>query len=519
MQNRFVMVAGSSAALLAVLTYFAFRDGGDSTGDDTSLRPLELYCAQGLNKPVKEILAEYKRRYGVEVVSSYDGSGSLLSTIKLSGRADLYLAADKSYNERLEEKCGIAVKEVIPIGHQHAVIAVHKGNPHGIKTIEDVIKKAEAKEIRLSLADPKAAAISQGAKEALGEEVWNRLWAHIITVRPTVNLVADDVNREKNGVGIIWNTTAKQLSEIDMVDVPQFVKAKSEITIAVVETSQRPTSALRLARFITARNEGLKVFEKHKYDVLQGDVWPEGDPLAGGKPEILLFAGGLNQEAVLPTIAAFRKREGVEVLYEFAGCGELTGRMKPKGQGLGIRPDVYFSCASPYMDRVEKLFWEPVDVSQTDMVIAVPKGNKHGISGLKDLAKPDLKVGLCDKEKSALGRLSADLLEKHGVYQQVQKNTLDYPITAPGLVAKVAADALDAAIVYRANVTAATDKIDIIPINDPDAVATQPIAVGRSSKHYYLSRRLVDAILSDVSRDRFLSLGFRWHGSRKKESP
>jgi molybdate transport system substrate-binding protein len=520
MQNRFLMVAGSSVALLAVLLYFAFRGDGDSTGDDIdSGRAIELYCAMGINQPVRQILADYEKRYRVKVTPIFAGSGELMGHIKASGAADLYLAADKSYNDKLENTVGIAVKEILLIGHQYPVIAVHRGNPHNIKTIDDIVAKAKAKKIRLYLADPKLTAISEKAQGLIGAEQWDRLWQQKITARPTVSTLANDIALEKDGVGIIWNTTAKQYDKIDMVDVPEFVKGKSEITIAVVETSKRPTSALRLARFMTARNEGLKIFEEHHYDVVQGDVWPDGNPLAGGKPEILVFAGGLNQEAVKATIAAFEKREGVDVICRFEGCGALTGYMKPTGQGIAERPDVYFSCATAYMSRVEELFWEPVDVSQTDMVIAVAKGNKHQITGLADLAKQGIKVGLCNKEKSALGGLAAKLLEKHGIYDDVRKNTLDFPVTAPALVSKVATGALDAAIVYRANATAQSDRVEIIAINDPDAVATQPIAVGRESKHYYLSWRLINAILSNASRDKFLSLGFRWHGGRKADAP
>ena len=420
--------------------------------------------------------------------------------MKVSGRADLYLAADESYMDDAEA-AGLDVRETLPIAYQRPVIVVHKDSPLDVQSIDDLRQDG----VRLFLANPEHAAIGKVARSRLGDERWNALWRLKITATDTVTSVANNVAIERQGAGIIWDANLAQYPDLRIIRVPEFEAETNQITIAVLGSSTDPTNALHLARFIAARDEGLKVFAGAGYEVAEGDYWSE-------QPEITLFGGGLNREAVYETLKDFGHREGVKINHLFDGCGALVGRMDP--DGLAEQPDVYFACATSYMDRVSDLFWAPVDVSSTQLVIAVPPGTT-GTAQLADLAHPGLKVGLCDAEKSALGALSLDLLKAlPGVLEGVEKNARDYPGTAPALVAKVATGALDAAVVYRANATAMqrAGKLDIIEIDDVNAHARQPIAIGRFSKHRQLCQRLVEAILAAESRDRFESLGFQWYG-------
>ena len=65
---------------------------------------LTFYCAAGIRLPIKQIVVDYEREYGVQVQVQYGGSGTLLSNIQTAGIGDLYLAADESYIQRAREK-------------------------------------------------------------------------------------------------------------------------------------------------------------------------------------------------------------------------------------------------------------------------------------------------------------------------------------------------------------------------------------------------------------------------------
>ena len=50
--------------------------------------------------------------------------------------------------------------------------------------------------------------------------------------------------------------------------------------------------------------------------------------------------------------------------------------------------------------------------------------------------------------------------------------------------------ALDAVIAYISNASGYEDELEAIPVDVPCALAVQPIAVGRDSKHKQLTERL-----------------------------
>ncbi|MCH8923336.1 MAG: molybdate ABC transporter substrate-binding protein, partial [Planctomycetes bacterium] len=292
------IAAAVSIVAIAGLLYLLKDDLDEDTGK------LELYCAMGMNKPMQEIIEAYEDEYGVKIVTHFNGSGTLLSEIQAAGGADLYLAADVTYMDTAEE-AGIEVREQFHIANQRPVIAVHKGNPLGITGIEDLWTNGE---VRLSLADPELAAIAKVARKRLGNETWDKLWAAKLTTRTTVTELANDVELEAHAASIIWDATARQYENIKIITVPEFETSKNSITIAVLGSSKRPTSALRFARYLTARDKGLKAFEKFHYETVRGDLWGDGTP-----PELMFYGGGLNEVAVRDTISQFEKREGCKV--------------------------------------------------------------------------------------------------------------------------------------------------------------------------------------------------------------
>ncbi|MBI4578426.1 MAG: substrate-binding domain-containing protein, partial [Planctomycetes bacterium] len=159
---------------------------------------------------------------------------------------------------------------------------------------------------------------------------------------------------------------------------------------------------------------------------------------------------------------------------------------------------------------VKDLFLDSVTVSETDMVLLAAKGNPKGVHTVQDLTKPDLRVGLADPQKSALGALCDRMLDRMGIKDAVLKNVKTFTATADFLVTDMRAGALDAAIVYRANTSKVGDSLEVFSIDNPAAKAVQPFATGKESKHKQLASRLLAAITSASAGRQFESAGFRF---------
>jgi ABC-type molybdate transport system substrate-binding protein len=177
------------------------------------------------------------------------------------------------------------------------------------------------------------------------------------------------------------------------------------------------------------------------------------------------------------------------------------------------RPDLYFACDESFMTQVKDIFQPARQVSVNQLVILVPKGNRHGIKGLKDLGKEGLRVGVGHEKQCALGALTKETLIQGGVYEKVMKNVTVQSPTGDLLVNQLRVGSLDAVVAYISNKTPAGDELEAMPIDIPCSLAIQPVAVSRSTKYPRLAGRLIEAFQSGDSRTRFEREGFRWKGN------
>jgi ABC-type molybdate transport system substrate-binding protein len=166
------------------------------------------------------------------------------------------------------------------------------------------------------------------------------------------------------------------------------------------------------------------------------------------------------------------------------------------------------------MTQVQDLFLDPATISSNQLVIFVPRGNPHHIEALEDLGQPNLKVGIGHEKQCAMGALTQETLKQGRAQDRVMKNVKVQTPTGDMLINQLLTGSLDAVIAYLSNGANAADKLEAIPIDLPCAVAVQPIAVGRDSEHKQLVGRLVAAIHSRESRERFESYGFQWRAPR-----
>jgi molybdate transport system substrate-binding protein len=234
----------------------------------------------------------------------------------------------------------------------------------------------------------------------------------------------------------------------------------------------------------------------------------------------------VNRRAVDSIVKAFQEREGVVVNTVYNGCGILTAQMQTihSQQQSGGFPDTYMACDRYYLETVQDWFQEDVDVSDTEVVIALPKGNPANIRSLQDLTKPGVRISVGQPDQCTIGVLTRQLLQHEGVYDEVMKNVVTQTASSAMLIPTVATGSVDATFAYATDTLAEADKVDAIRIPSTAAQAIQPFAISRSSDFKYLSRRLYQALAQ--SGDAFEKAGFHFRlnemlksGSAEKASP
>jgi len=124
-------------------------------------------------------------------------------------------------------------------------------------------------------------------------------------------------------------------------------------------------------------------------------------------------------------------------------------------------------------------------------------------------------VGIATPDVTALGFISVEILREAGLWERVAPNVIVNAPTAHELVLMMEAhDRLDAAMVYEANCQKLQKGLEFVRVDHPSAKAVQDIAAGRDTRYPRMVDRLIDALRSAASRDRFTSNGFSWVADR-----
>jgi molybdate transport system substrate-binding protein len=491
-------IAIVSALLLGIgALIYVYRD--KNAGEGGCGRTLTVYCAAGLKKPVEAIAERYKEELGTEVSLQYGGTGTLLGQLQVAKKGDLFIAADDlSVKKALDSGVG---QEVIPLVRQYPVIAVAKGNPKGIAGIGDLLRE----DVKVAVANPEAASIGAATKDALGEG-WDALAKKVKVMKPTVTELAADLTVGAVDAAVIWNSTVPQFDGIEAVKAPEFAAQVDTVSAVVLLSAGHPPAALRFARYLAAPEKGGTMFGEKGFDAIEGDNWEE-------RPELVLYSGGVNRPAVEKTLAEFQEREGVQVTTVFNGCGILCASMKAmKDTSAPKFPDAYYACDLCFVPPVAKEFPMCTILTETEIGIAVQKGNPKNIKTLVDLARPGLRLGLCNAEQSTLGYMTDGMLGSSGLRDSIRKNVKVEQPTGDFLITQLQVGKLDAAIVYRVNYQLQEDKLDLIPINHPGARAVQPFSVRVNSSRRQLSGRLLECFKRNS--ERFTVAGFKWLGDQ-----
>ena len=133
--------------------------------------------------------------------------------------------------------------------------------------------------------------------------------------------------------------------------------------------------------------------------------------------------------------------------------------------------------------------------ARNTMAIAVPAGNPGGVTGLDDLARPELLVGLC-AETVPCGQLTRQVLLRAAV--EAQPDTEEPNVRA--LLTKIEQGELDTGIVYATDVRGENGVVAIAIPEEYNVTTDYPIAIMSATSHPETAAAFVAYVLSDEGR-------------------
>jgi molybdate transport system substrate-binding protein len=245
-----------------------------------------------------------------------------------------------------------------------------------------------------------------------------------------------------------------------------------------------------------------------------------GSPRAAEAPriqgELTIFTAASLTDAFKEMAAEIEKANpGTKLTFNFAGSPTLRTQL-----AQGARADVFASADEPNMTGAEKdetISGQPQIFARNLLVVVVPAKNTAGIQTLQDLAKPNSKLVLTNKEvpvgnytRQALEKLSQNPAFGADFSKRVLANLVSEETNVRQVAAKVQLGEADAGIIYSTDVTPVLrDAVRVIQIPPEfNVIAKYPIAVVKGAQNEAGARAFIAFVLSPAGQTILVRHGF-----------
>jgi molybdate transport system substrate-binding protein len=229
-----------------------------------------------------------------------------------------------------------------------------------------------------------------------------------------------------------------------------------------------------------------------------------GDASATGAGSVTVFAAASLTEPFTTIGKDFEAANpGVTVTFNFGGSSALATQITQ-----GAPADVFASASPATMKTATDAGaadGTPATFARNQLVIAVPKGNPKGVTGLAGLSGPGVKVALC-AEQVPCGAAARKALDAAGV--KLTPVTMEQDVKAA--LSKVRLGEVDAALVYRTDARSAASDVDGVEFPESaGAVNDYPIAVLKDAPNKAAARAFVAYVQSHEGMAVLTAAGFQ----------
>jgi molybdate transport system substrate-binding protein len=223
---------------------------------------------------------------------------------------------------------------------------------------------------------------------------------------------------------------------------------------------------------------------------------------SSGHP-IVVFAAALLKPAFTLLGGKFQTdNPGATIDFNFATSSELANKLTQ-----GASADIFASADSAQMDTVVKAdltSGDPVNFASNTLVIVTAPGDPKQIRSFADLAKPDLRVAVC-QASAPCGSATQRIEDNTGVHL----NPASEESVSSGVLGKVTSGEVDAGLVYLTDAHKAGDKVTTVKFPESaEAVNIYPIAILKRASQPALAQKFVDLVTGATGQGVLTQAGF-----------
>lgn len=217
---------------------------------------LLVFSGAGLKAPMEEIGRVFTEKYGILIQYNYAGSGVLITQMNLTKKGDVFVTGSTvEYN--LARNQGLVGPYQL-VAYHVPVVAVQKGNPKNIQSVQDFARPG----LKIALGDANATAIGKaGVKIFKRLNISAEVEANVVTRTPTINELTLILNTGQADASLL---TLDQINEdtMEVIKIPVSVNEVLIVPVGVTTFTKNQENAQKFADFV-ASDEGKAIFEKH----------------------------------------------------------------------------------------------------------------------------------------------------------------------------------------------------------------------------------------------------------------
>ncbi len=227
--------------------------------------------------------------------------------------------------------------------------------------------------------------------------------------------------------------------------------------------------------------------------------------------QIVVFAGAAAAPVYKEASGIFESKYGVKVRLNLGGSGSLLSAMEITKTG-----DVYIPGSPEYLIKANKAgvvnftAYPPKILAYLVPAIIVQKGNPKNITGIQDLAKPGVRVGIGDPKSVCIGLYAKEIFDVNGLWENVSGNIVVYAASCEATAQLIYTGAVDAIIGWHVFYYWNPDKADIVWIEPSKIPKISYIAgaVSTYAEDRVLAEKFLDFLASQDMHDVWAKYGY-----------
>ncbi len=226
----------------------------------------------------------------------------------------------------------------------------------------------------------------------------------------------------------------------------------------------------------------------------------ETDKAEGEEQALLIYCGAGMQKPFEEIAEAFRAESGCEVNVTYANAAQIQTQISEAKQGA-----FFIAGSQEEVKPVSDYVLDSTPLVKHIPVLAVAAGNPKNITGIADLAGPDIVTVIGDPESTPIGKIAMKAFSDFGVKEKV--NLAATTTTAPQLATVIGLGEADAAIIWKENCNA--DGVEICDTADMESyIKTIPAARLNFEGESEAAAAFLEFLNGDTARDIWMKYGY-----------